>query len=201
MDGYTVEIDTLRPDEYGEAAELVGRAMRDLPYAVAIWGDNPERRFRALQRLMDLLLPLMKATPICARYEGTLAGIVGVAPPGTCAPTPSESLRLVPTLFLAGPRDFMRMNRYFGQVFRHDPRRPHWHVGPVAVDPQLQGRGIGMKLMTALSERVDEAGGLAHLETDKSENVRFYTRAGYETAEMVDIMGVRNWMMQRSSQV
>lgn len=196
MDEYSVEIRELHSDEYREAADLVGRAMRDLPYAAAIWGNRPERRFRGLQRLMDLLLPMMKSPPLSAWHEGILVGIVGAAPPGTCVPTPSESLALVPRLFLAGPRDFLRMNRYFGQLFRHDPRSPHWHIGPVAVDPSVQGMGVGTRLMAALSVRIDDTGDLAHLETDKPENVPFYERAGYETADVVDIMGVRNWLMQ-----
>jgi hypothetical protein len=199
MDEYLIEIGDLRPDEYRAAAELVGRAMRDLPYAVAIWGNNPDRRARGLRLLMDLLLPITKRPPLCARHEGLLVGIVGAAPPGTCVPAPAESLSLVPRLFFAGPRDFLRMNRYFNQMFRHDPRSPHWHIGPVAVEPAVQGLGVGRRLMEALGERVDEAGEMAHLETDNPENVRFYERAGFETAEVVEVMGVRNWLMRRQA--
>lgn len=197
MDEYVVEIADLRPDEYRAAAELVARAMRDLPYAVAIWGNKPERRQRGLRILMDLLLPIMKRPPLCARHQGLLVGIVGAAPPSTCVPAPGESLALLPRLFFAGPGDFLRMNRYFNQMFRHDPRDPHWHIGPVAVEPAVQGLGVGRRLMEALGERVDEASDMAHLETDKPENVRFYERAGFETGEIVDIMGVRNWLMRR----
>lgn len=196
MESYPVEIGDLRPDEYDAAAGLVGRAMRDLPYAVAIWGQKPERRQRGLKLLMELLLPIAKSPALCARHDGVLVGIVGAAPPGTCTPQPTESLSLVPRLFLAGPRDFLRMNRYFNQLYRHDPRLPHWHIGPVAVEPHLQGLGVGTKLMAALSERAAGAG-MAHLETDKPENVAFYERAGFETVETIDVMGVRNWLMQR----
>ncbi len=199
VDEYVVEIGDLHPDENREAAALVGRAMRDLPYAVAIWGDDPDRRLHSLESLMDLLLPLMKRPPLCARHNGVLAGIVGAAPPGTCVPAPIESLALLPRLFLAGPGDFLRMNRYFNQMFRHDPRSPHWHIGPVAVEPAVQGLDVGRRLMAALGERLDEAGEMAHLETDKPENVRFYERAGFETTQVVDIMGVRNWLMQRQA--
>jgi hypothetical protein len=45
--------------------------------------------------------------------------------------------------------------------------------------------------------RLDSAGDLGYLETDKPENVRFYERFGYELVGEDDVIGVRNWFMHR----
>jgi predicted N-acetyltransferase YhbS len=70
-------------------------------------------------------------------------------------------------------------------------------VGPVAVDPHLQGLGIGSDLMRALCRRMDAAGEEAYLETDKEINVRFYERFGFEVVGEEDVLGVPGWIMLR----
>ena len=67
---------------------------------------------------------------------------------------------------------------------KYDPAEPHSHLGPVAVDPELQGRGVGSMLLAEYCQRLDQRTMLSYLETDKSENVRLYQRFGYHvTAE------------------
>ncbi|MDQ2742748.1 MAG: hypothetical protein M3Z66_10715, partial [Chloroflexota bacterium] len=92
MDRHEVELGELREEEFPAAASLVARAMRDLPYASAIWGTDVERRERGLLGLMRLYLPRMQAAALAARRRETLVGIVGLAPPGTCIPRLGDSL-------------------------------------------------------------------------------------------------------------
>ena len=70
-------------------------------------------------------------------------------------------------------------------------------LGPVAVDTHLQGTGIGSGLMRAFCGRMDAAGEVAYLETDKPINVRFYERFGFEVAGEEEVLGVPNWFMTR----
>jgi GNAT superfamily N-acetyltransferase len=80
---------------------------------------------------------------------------------------------------------------------RHDPPAAHWHLGPVGVERDCQGQGIGTALLTAFGERMDSARALAYLETDKPVNLPFYERFGFKlTAEAV-VVGVPNWFMIR----
>lgn len=62
------------------------------------------------------------------------------------------------------------------------PRGDHIHVENVAVDPALQGRGIG-KALLGLAEAAAERHGLAALElytnARMTENQVFYPRLGY----------------------
>jgi hypothetical protein len=61
---------------------------------------------------------------------------------------------------------------------RRNPRAPHCHFGPVAVDAHLQGHAIGGQILAAFAGRTDAARQAAYLETDKPENVCFYQRFG-----------------------
>jgi GNAT superfamily N-acetyltransferase len=61
----------------------------------------------------------------------------------------------------------------------------------------LQGKGIGSVLLKAFCDRMDSAGMVAYLETDKRENLRFYERLGFEAVAEDDVIGVHNWFMAR----
>jgi len=71
----------------------------------------------------------------------------------------------------------------------------HWHLGPLAVDSHLQGLGIGGAMLAAFCERMDDLRALSYLETDKSENVRFYQRFGFTVIAEAEVVGVRCWFM------
>ena len=51
--------------------------------------------------------------------------------------------------------------------------------------------------MAEHSRRLDAAGQVGYLETDKAENVSFYERFGYETLGEQEVIGVPNWFMRR----
>jgi ribosomal protein S18 acetylase RimI-like enzyme len=80
---------------------------------------------------------------------------------------------------------------------KYDPARPHSHLGPVAVDPDLQGRGIGSLLLADYCQRLDQTRMLSYLETDKPVNVRLYERFGYEVTAEAEVLGVTSWFMTR----
>jgi len=91
----------------------------------------------------------------------------------------------------------MRVLKWADEWARRDLAEPHWHLGPVAVDPHLQGKGIGGALLAKFCVRMDDSGALSYLETDKSENVRFYERFGFTVIAESKILGVPNWFMSR----
>ena len=84
-----------------------------------------------------------------------------------------------------------------GEWARRDLAEPHWHLGPVAVDPQLQGQGVGTAMLTAFCSRMDDLSMLSYLETDKYKNVRFYRRLGFAVVAEAEVLGVPNWFMSR----
>lgn len=195
--GFEVTLGEVGRAEMGLAAGVLARGMRDNPVHRAAFGEDPLGRVRTLERLFGALLPGMRYEPICARRGGEIVGVLGLAPPGACRPTPRQAARLIPALLRAGPASTARTFRWFVQWERRHPREPHWHLGPVAVEAALQGMGIGGLMMERFTEVVDAAGGSAYLETDKPENVRFYKRFGFEVVSEALILGTPNWFMWR----
>lgn len=180
------------------AAGVLARGMRDNPVHRAAFGEDPCGRERTLERLFGTLLPGMHRAPVCARRGGEIVGVLGLAPPGACRPTPRQAARLVPAVLRAGTASTARTFCWFAQWERRHPREPHWRLGPVAVEAALQGRGIGGLMMERFTGVVDAAGEAAYLETDRPENVRFYERFGFEVVSEAPILGTPNWFMWRA---
>jgi GNAT superfamily N-acetyltransferase len=195
-----VEIRRARPDEIAGATGVTARAFRDNPMTVACWGPNPARRERGLHLLFGEFLPTLTYAPFIAARGETVVGILGMAPPGTCLHTPlGPTLRVLTAILLRSPATANRFRRWMAQYERRDPIETHWHLGPVAVEPALQHRGIGSTLLERFCAVVDEDGVEAYLETDASANVSLYERFEFQTIGQEPILGVQNWFMSRSA--
>ncbi|HSI82117.1 MAG TPA: GNAT family N-acetyltransferase [Solirubrobacterales bacterium] len=194
-----IEVRDLRPEEVADAVAVLARGMRDNPLHVAAYGEDSERRLRCHARLMRSLFRVFTAQqPICAVRDGTLVGVTGVAPAGTCQPTATQRLRLLPGLLALGPRTAARVGSWISSWARRDDSEDaHVHLGPLAVDAHLQGQGIGSLIMREHCRRLDGAREVGYLETDKAENVRFYERFGFEVVGEERVIGVPNWFMRR----
>ncbi|MVU82647.1 GNAT family N-acetyltransferase [Nocardia sp. ET3-3] len=195
-----IEIRDLGRGRRREAAAVLGRGMRDNPINVAAFEADPARRERVLTRFFRAAVYGLsgRGTVGGALREGRVVGVCGMAPPGRCHPTPEEKTLILPTVLLGTPFGTTgRVVRWSNEWAQRDPGEPHWHLGPVAVDPALQGLGIGTLMLTDFCARVDDRREVAYLETDKPENVRFYRRFGFEVVEEADVLAVPNWFMRR----
>ena len=193
-----IDLRDLQAGDREEAIGVVARGMRDNPLHVAAYGSDPDRRLKCHARLTRAFFDVFtEQRPICAVRDGVIVGLTGAAPPGTCQPTGAQRLKLVPALVGLGPRTAARVGTWMTTWARHDPYEPHVHLGPLAVDAHLQGQGIGSQIMREHCRRLDEAGLVGYLETDKPENVRFYERSGYVVIAEAPVLGVANWFMRR----
>jgi GNAT superfamily N-acetyltransferase len=57
-----------------------------------------------------------------------------------------------------------------------------WYLSIVAVDPAVQGQGVGRKLLEPTLEEADRAGVTCYLETFSQRNLPFYQRLGFAAA-------------------
>ena len=197
-EGASVEIRQLRPDELPEAIELLARGFRDEPLQIASLGPDPVRRHQRLLVLFAAMFEIMdEQTPLVALDEGTMVGVTGVAPPGTCQPSVVQLLHYVPALLPIGLRSLVRtarLNKSWGAV---DARERHSHLGPLAVDADLRGRGIGSRILAHYCRQLDDAKLFGYLETDSEDKVRLYKRFGFEVVRERQVIGVPNWFMVR----
>ncbi|MGI8411426.1 MAG: hypothetical protein ACR2QA_02825 [Solirubrobacteraceae bacterium] len=154
-----IEIRDLQRGEICPAVALLARGMRDNPLNVAVYGTDPDRRRRALERMFTTLFRVFDAQqPLCALDGQTLVGVAGVAPVGTCQPTAAQSLGFLPGMLAMGPTAARRVGAWLAVWGRHDPDQPHIHLGPVAVNVARQGRGIGSQIMSEHCRRLDASG-------------------------------------------
>lgn len=191
----------LKLEEMPQAGALLGRAMRDNPLHVRAVGSDPARRETVFGGIFGVLLATLhaKGTVLGAFQDGKLVGVCAVVPPGRCQPTGGEKFRLIRAVFAhASLGATLNALRWLGAWAKHDPAdQPHWHLGPVGVERDLQGQGIGRALLEAACERVDAEGGVAYLETDKQVNLAFYEKFTFKTAAEAKVIGVPNWFMLR----
>jgi hypothetical protein len=130
-----------------------------------------------------------------------LVGVCAMTRPGFCQPGTVEKARVFPAALIGNPiQTPLRILNWVGEWARRDPSQPHWHLGPVAVEPDLQGQGIGTAMLDAFCAIADSTGTQAYLETDKDENVCFYQRFGFTVLESAQVLGVLNWFMFRSTE-
>lgn len=78
---------------------------------------------------------------------------------------------------------------------------PHWHLTPIAVDPQLQGKGYARLLIQSMLSRLDKEHMPCYLETHSEKNVAIYRKFGFEVVEQDLIPGtqITHWAMLRKN--
>jgi ribosomal protein S18 acetylase RimI-like enzyme len=70
-------------------------------------------------------------------------------------------------------------------LFGKHPGTPHYYLFAIAVDPSLQGRGVGSQLMEEALATIDAAHMPAFLENSKPRNTPFYERHGFRVIEEI----------------
>ena len=196
-----VTLSQLRRTDLRPAALILGRAMRDNPVHVRAFAiSDVKRRRQALERFFrPVLLGLHERGLIWGAYrDNALLGICGIARPGFCQLTSLQKLRVLPAVVLGNPLGTApRVLNWVDAWAHRDPPEPHWHLGPVAIEPCFQREGIGSALLAASCARMDAYGAAAYLETDRRANVHFYQKFGFTVVAEADVMGVPNWFMSR----
>jgi ribosomal protein S18 acetylase RimI-like enzyme len=197
----TLTLCELQRADLEQAVQVLGRSMCDNPANIRAFGIlDAERRCWALTRFFrPVLRGLYQRGLIYGAYrDGALVGVCGMARPGFCQPALLEKLSVVPSVVFGNPLDTtLRVLDWVGEWARRDPASLHWHLGPVAVDPCVQGQGIGSAMLTAFCAHMDAYSAFSYLETDRSENVRFYKTFGFVVVAEAAVMGVPNWFMSR----
>lgn len=198
-----IEIRPITLAEVSAAAAVLGRGMRDNPLHIAAFGENPKRRETALTGVFRAFLALeatKKGRVLGAFRKDRMVGVCGMMRPDNCQLSPTEKVALLPKLLWhCGGSGTGKLLAQFGNWSRHDLAHSHWHLGPVGIEREMQGQGIGSLLLREFCRIVDEEKTAAWLETDKEINVSFYRKHGFEVAAKDTVNGVLNWFMNRSA--
>lgn len=164
----TIDLRPVADEEWPAAADLAARSLTGLFLYV---GDDEQARLDAARRAY-LSLPRANDLVWGAFDGGGLVGMARALEPGHCWCVEVEAAT-----------DDDGVLAYRRWLVEHHPRTPHWSVAPVAVEPDLRGRGIGTGLMRRLLDDVRTRDGAEIWLEAEPENERFYLQLGFEVVE------------------
>ena len=184
-------------DQMSQAVGVAARSLRDSPDTSAI-SDDPLVRLEMLYNTFGGMLAGARIAGV--RRGDCVLGVACAVEPGHCVesmvPPEVRTLEVPPTTASDADR-FL----HFGSVLaEHDLDEPHWHVGPVGVEPGFQSMGMGRAAMRLLCDEFDEHRRISWLETAKPENVRFYINLGFEVVDESPMLTSHLWFMRREAQ-
>ncbi len=190
------DIRPLERQHIGQAARVVTRAMATNPLHLAIFGDSPKAE-RMQEALFRRVLQLDSCHLFAAWNGDVMTGVMNFYQPGCCQLPPVKTLRLLPGLLGALGTKLPKVLQWKAKWGGHDPAVPHFHFGPIAVLPAMQGRGTGSTLLRHFCDMADARETAAYLETDKESNVALYEKFGFRVTARDVLFGVDNWFMIR----
>lgn len=201
-----VTIDFLRQGEAKAASAVLGRVfVNSSPNCIAVWraqGEGEIIKQAAIFRLLKL--ERQKSIVIVAKIDNRIVGALNMIEWPHCQLSFLETLKMLPRILLilkgSAFRGAMARAKKMQSVWaENEPKKPHWHLGPIGVLPETQRKGIGSQLLTRACEFVDQKMGPAYLETDRVENLALYERFGFSTIAEADLTGAPNWFMWRNA--
>lgn len=176
----------------------LARAFDDDPFANWFAAQDARRARRVLD-FMDVAFQMTIPHGEVYTTEDMEGGACW-APPGKWKMGILQQLRLTPTM--ARVTTWKRVPTVVGAlnaVEKKHPHEPHYYLLALGVEPELQGRGLGTKLMAPILERCDREGVPAYLESSKEVNVPLYERNGFKVTERFEVPngGPPIWLMWR----
>ena len=188
------------PEDMEAVCEVIGQAFADNPNTLAmVRGDRAKA-----QRMMRGTVRLAKFGRACsyglvAQQGDRVVGALNAAPWPRCQLSAGEKVKSAPSMVRMMGTALPRAIKVSGVWAKHDPNEPHWHIGPIGVAPEFQGRGVGQALLGSFLEMADQGGSIAYLETDVNRNVPLYEKLGFRVIGRQDVLGVNNRFMRRDA--
>jgi GNAT superfamily N-acetyltransferase len=182
------------------AAEVLGKAFATNPNSIAV------NRGKSVspQQLKYAFVGRFKYLPgqkYVSELDGNIVGAMRIVEWPACQASLLQTLRMMPYALRAsgGLGNFSRGLKILNTWKRLEPRRPHFHLEPLGIALELQGKGVGSQMMDFYCRIIDKEGKEAYHETDRPENVPFYEKFGFKVVGEITIIGAKNWFMLRNA--
>lgn len=178
--------------------QALAAAFDDDPFWAWLTPDRARYR-RAAPAFFTRDAALHLATPGEVLVDDQLRGAAIWCAPAAWRNSTGNALRMAaPSFRLFGTRTIRGLNALRALERAHPPHPHHWYLSVLGTDPAHQGHGIGSALIRAVTDRCDEQGIPAYLESSKESNIAFYARHGFEvTGELPLGDGPSMWPMWR----
>ena len=129
-----------------------------------------------------------------ARRNGKIACAAGWLPPHAYPRGPRRdvltTMRGIPTFVRSGRRiaAAVRLQAAVDKA-HHALHEPHYYLALLGTDPLYQRSGAGSAALAPVLAKCDEQGVPAYLETQKEENLAYYTRHAFDLEQKIDVRG------------
>jgi ribosomal protein S18 acetylase RimI-like enzyme len=191
-----ITIVPLPTDQIETAVAVLARAFATNPLHIAAFGPSNVTSNEAFFRIG---LAAMKGEKFIATDDARILGVTHWVRSPDCQFSVFEKLPMTPRMVRGlGLGSALKVTSWISTWSKHDPSEPHSHLGPIAVEPEAQGRGVGSMLMDKYCAELDLSGVAGYLETDRPENVEFYGRYGFVVTETAPVLGVETYFMRRT---
>lgn len=188
-----ITIEPLQSGETDEASVLLSRAYSHTPLIRAAFCEPGDKQRRILDTGFKNSIAKRLGKVLLAKDGEHIIGVMRIIKWPDCQKRSGYDLNKL-------PQDMaLRVGEWKSIWAEHDPREPHWHLGPIGVLPEEQNRGAGSLLLEYYCGYVDELGQAAYLETDQARNVQLYKRFGFNVVGKTQILSIPNWFMWRPS--
>jgi predicted N-acetyltransferase YhbS len=177
----TMEIRQMQRDDLEKVLSLLIAAFHNTPFHRHIAPDKAERlRFLDATYRHRIIHALGVNDINLALEGGIITGFASWTPP-VLTPTVGQSMDEALVTFSTELRErfslfLTLLNSARGTVIQ----QPFWGLGPIAVLPTAQGRGVGAALMRSTLRKIDAAMLPCFLATQDTSNVPLYEHFGFQ---------------------
>jgi len=195
----------LKWEDMPAAAAVQTRAFMQDPFTTYMLKDINKRP----RQLFGLMLLTMRYTCRFGELYATpgMEAVAAWMPPGDERESPWRMIRVgalpvIPSLGFAVIRSYLRIQELAHKMRIRYITKPHWYLSQLAVEPELQGKGYGQRVLTPTLKRIDGEGKAVYLETLNPRAVPFYQKLDFHVCEETHLPeeGPPMWSMLREPQ-
>jgi predicted GNAT family N-acyltransferase len=199
-----MELRHLEKGDLHEAVSLFVNVFMETPFYRYIENNDEERRAFHNASFYARLTPLVDSKDAdVALVEGRLAGLALWHPPVTAELSEGNHEELEKALVTCSEGLKKRFFSFLDLLEKEANaviRQPYWELAPIAVKPELQGKGIAGKMIRSKLVQIDEEKLPCFLATQDKVNTLIYNRYGFEVAAEVEIApGIIHYTMVRKA--
>ena len=171
------------PDRVGALATVFGRAFVGEPMTRWSFGTDGDIEARLTRAFACFLEQVVGLGLVWATVAGDGAAVW--VPPNRFADLAVHPWSH-PQITALTEDDGRRYGAFWHWVDSHHPADPVWVLDSIAVEPTVQGRGLGAALIATGIELAKADGVGAFLSTGTERNVQIYERCGFSLTEVAD---------------
>jgi ribosomal protein S18 acetylase RimI-like enzyme len=188
-------------EDVSRLSDVLARAFDEDP-PMRWFLPDADQRIRRARLLFEVMLRRLHLTrDVCFTTDDVRGGALWV-PPGSRGLTLGQQMRLLPAMMRVFGIGMGRAQRGLAVMDAGHPRKPHYYLDTLGVEPGWQRHGLGSALMQPMLARCDEERMPAYLNAGSPRSRDLYLRHGFAVTEEFRLPedGPPLWRMWREPQ-